>query len=79
MTHKQYLEIKTWVLSELDRIGAFEIPSKHFIEHFDLSRPYYEQLMRLVLEDGHPFDTQAEWLDASGDPAQVILFQLPGK
>lgn len=74
MTDLQWNDICDWVRKELSEKGDFTVGHHSFPKRFDLSRPYYSDMVRRA-EAAHPgFYFECPLRDAVGDPFDPIQF-----
>lgn len=74
ITKEQFEEIKQYVLRRHSFEHPFSMHPNDFCREFGLTKPFYEDLKKLNIENGMPFSTKGSYFDRFGDPSDPILF-----
>lgn len=75
MNNDQFQAIVQYIKARLLKEDSFQIDSDHFCHLFELSQPFYDELISRLSELSlPPFSMDGNWKTDDGDPTDPIHF-----
>jgi hypothetical protein len=74
MTEKQWTEVKGYLVRRLEKVEEFSISAPVLERKFNLTAPFYQEMIRYAKRDKAPFNCHGAFHDEDGDPTDPIRF-----